>query len=158
MRSGCRGEPFASLFRFHQEAPPTLIARLLAQQITQSSGQGFEVEYRPGAGTIVGTKKAVAKAAADGTTLRLIMANSFIINPILRSNLSYNPLTSFEPICLVGTSPQILAVNGASPYYKLADFVTAARAKPANCPLARTVRQQLSTSPPKCSNMRPTSI
>ena len=105
-----------------------LIARLLAQQITQSSGQGFEVEYRPGAGTIVGTE-AVAKAAADGTTL-LIMANSFIINPILRSNLSYNPLTSFEPICLVGTSPQILAVNGASPYYKLADFVTAARAKP----------------------------
>jgi tripartite-type tricarboxylate transporter receptor subunit TctC len=41
---------------------------LLAQQITQSSGQGFEVEYRPGAGTIKGTE-AVAKAAADGTTL-----------------------------------------------------------------------------------------
>ena len=73
--------------------------------------------------------EAVAKAAADGTTL-LIMANSFIISPIRRSSLSYNPLTSFEPICLLGTSPQILAVNGSSPFYKLAGFVTAARAEP----------------------------
>ena len=83
--------------------------------------------------------EAVAKAAADGTT-PLLMANSFFINPILRSSLSYNPLTSLEPIGLLGTSPQILALNGSSPFYKLTNFVTAARAKPANCPWARAVR------------------
>jgi tripartite-type tricarboxylate transporter receptor subunit TctC len=105
-----------------------LIVRLVSQRISQSNGQGFTVEYRPGAGTIVGTE-AAAKAPPDGTTL-LVMANSFVINPILRSNLSYDPLTSFEPICVLGASPQILAVNGSSPYQKLADLVSAAHAKP----------------------------
>jgi tripartite-type tricarboxylate transporter receptor subunit TctC len=111
-----------------------VIARLLAQQITQSSGQAFVVENRPGAGTIIATE-AVAKAAADGTAL-LLMANSFVINPSLRSNLSYDPLTSFEPICLLATSPQILVVNGASPFHTVADLVTAARGKPGELSIA----------------------
>ena len=66
-----------------------VIARLLAQQITQAGGQAFVVENRPGAGTIIATE-VVAKAAPDGATL-LLMANSFVINPNIRSNLSYCP-------------------------------------------------------------------
>jgi tripartite-type tricarboxylate transporter receptor subunit TctC len=111
-----------------------VIARLLAQQITQSSGQAFVIENRPGAGTIIATE-AVAKAAPDGAAL-LLMANSFVINPSLRSNLSYDPLKSFEPLCLLATSPQILVVNGASPYRTVADLVAAARSKPGELSLA----------------------
>jgi tripartite-type tricarboxylate transporter receptor subunit TctC len=104
-----------------------ILGRLLADQITKVHGQTFIVENRPGAGTVVATE-AVSRAEPDGNTL-LIMANSFVINPIMRKR-NYDPLTSFEPICLLTRSPNIIAVHSASPYRTLQDLVTAARAKP----------------------------
>lgn len=105
-----------------------VIARLLGQQAGQMSGQTFVIENRPGAGTVLATEM-VARAAPDGATL-LLMANSFVINPSLRPNLPYDPLKSFEPICLLINSPQVVVVNGASPYRSFADLVAAAKAKP----------------------------
>jgi len=104
-----------------------IIARLLGEN-TGPGGPTILVENKPGAGTIIATEL-VARAPADGNTLALI-ANSFVINPSLRHNLSYNPLTSFEPVCLLVDSPQLIVVNSASPYRKLADLVAAAKAKP----------------------------
>ena len=104
-----------------------IIARLLGEQ-TGLVGTTVTVENRPGGGTIIGTE-IVARSPADGTTLGLI-ANSFVITPSLRPSLSYNPLTSFEPVCLLVDSPQLIVVNSASPYRTLADLATAARAKP----------------------------
>ena len=86
-----------------------ILARLLANQITQASGQGMVVENRPGGGTVIATE-AVSRAAPDGTTL-LLMANSFVINASLRSHLTYDPLTSFEHICFLAQSPHVLSVN-----------------------------------------------
>src|SRR3712207_3716340 len=60
-----------------------VIARQIAQQAQQGSGQSIVIENRPGAGTIIATDL-VNRAAADGTTL-LLMANSFVINPSLRA-------------------------------------------------------------------------
>jgi tripartite-type tricarboxylate transporter receptor subunit TctC len=71
----------------------------------------------------------VSRATPDGTTL-LLMANSFVINPSVRANLTYDPLTSFDPVCLLVSSPQILVVNASSPFRSLKDFVDAAKAKP----------------------------
>jgi tripartite-type tricarboxylate transporter receptor subunit TctC len=104
-----------------------IIARLLGEH-TGPGGPTVLVENRPGAGTIIGTDL-VARSPADGNTLALI-ANSFIINPSLRPNLAFNPLTSFEPVCLLTDSPQLIVVNSESPYRTLADLVAAARAKP----------------------------
>jgi tripartite-type tricarboxylate transporter receptor subunit TctC len=104
------------------------LARLVTQQATQASGQRFVIENRPGAGTIIGTE-AVARSAPDGTTL-LIMSNSFVINGIMRATLPYDPLTSFEPICFLVDSPQVLAVNQSAPYRTLKELVDAAKAKP----------------------------
>ena len=104
-----------------------VLARLLGQQAGQISGQSFLIENRPGAGTIIATEL-VARSAPDGTTL-LIMANSFVINPSVRAALPYDPF-SFEPVCLLVNSPQVLVVNSASPYKTLVDFLTAARARP----------------------------
>jgi tripartite-type tricarboxylate transporter receptor subunit TctC len=59
----------------------------------------------------------------------LIVANSFIIHPNFKK-LSYDPLTSFEPICLLANSPQVIVVNSTSPCRTLADLISAARAKP----------------------------
>jgi tripartite-type tricarboxylate transporter receptor subunit TctC len=104
-----------------------VIARIIAQQAQQASGQSIVIENRPGAGTIIATDL-VNRAAPDGTTL-LLMANSFVINPSLRATLPYDPL-SFEPICLLVNSPQVIVVNSASPYQSLANFFAAVKARP----------------------------
>ena len=86
-----------------------VIARLLGQQISQSGGPNVVIENRPGAGTIIATEL-VSRAPPDGGTL-LLMANSFVINASVRASLPYDPLTSFDPVCLLVNSPQVLVVN-----------------------------------------------
>lgn len=112
-----------------------IVARLLAEQIGRAQGPTIVVENRPGAGTAIGTE-AVARAAPDGGTL-LINSPEFVINPLLRKQ-SYDPLTSFEPICHLANSPTVIVVNSASPYRTLADLLNAARAKPRDVTMAST--------------------
>jgi tripartite-type tricarboxylate transporter receptor subunit TctC len=104
-----------------------LLMRVLAEQIGKAQNVSTVIENRPGAATIIATE-AVSRAAPDGNTL-LIVANSFIIHPNFKK-LSYDPLTSFEPVCLLATSPQVIVVNSESPYRTLAELIDAARAKP----------------------------
>jgi tripartite-type tricarboxylate transporter receptor subunit TctC len=104
-----------------------LLTRVLAEQIRKAEGVTTVVENRPGAASVVGTE-VVSRAAPDGNTV-LIVANSFIIHPFFKK-LNYDPLTSFEPICLLANSPQVIVVNSTSPYRSLADLIDAARAKP----------------------------
>src|SRR5262249_53215476 len=85
------------------------------------------VENRPGGGTVIGTE-AVERAEPDGRTV-LLVANSFVINPPLQ-RASYNPTTSFDPVCYLAATPMVLVVLGSSPYRTLNDLITAARAKP----------------------------
>ena len=104
-----------------------LLIRVLAEQIGRAQGVSTVIENRPGAASVIGTE-AVSRAAPDGNTV-LIVANSFIIHPNFKK-LSYDPLTSFEPICLLANSPQVIVVNSTSSYRTLADLIDAARAKP----------------------------
>jgi tripartite-type tricarboxylate transporter receptor subunit TctC len=110
-----------------------IVARLLAEQVGRMQGPTIVIENRPGAAQVVATE-AVASAAPDGNTV-LFIANPFVTNPHLRK-VNYNPLTSFEPICRLASSPQLIAVNNSSPYRTLADLLNAARAKPAELTLA----------------------
>ena len=105
----------------------TIVARLLGDQISKAQGPTVLIENRPGGGASI-AYEAVARAAPDGNTL-VINANSFVINPLLRK-VNYDPLTSYEPICYLLTSPQVIVVNSASPYGTLNDLISAARAKP----------------------------
>jgi tripartite-type tricarboxylate transporter receptor subunit TctC len=105
----------------------TVLTRLLAEEISRTYGPTIVVENRPGAGTAIGTE-AVARAAADGNTL-LITNLSLVINPHLHKQ-NYDPLTGFAPVCNLVNVPYFFAVNSASPYRTLAEFVGAARAKP----------------------------
>ena len=112
-----------------------IIARVLGEQIGRTQGVTMLVENRPGGGTVIGTE-ASARAAPDGNTL-LITSVVFVINPHLRK-LNYDPLTSFEPLCNVVQSPQVIVVNGVSPYRTMTDLMNAARAKPGELTLAST--------------------
>jgi len=110
-----------------------ILARLLAEHIGRTQGIGFVVENRAGAGSVIGTE-AVSRAAPDGNTL-LINTPNLVIAAHLR-RLSYDPLTSFEPICELVNSPTVVAVNTASPHRSLADLLNAARAHPGDITLA----------------------
>jgi tripartite-type tricarboxylate transporter receptor subunit TctC len=109
------------------------LVRILADHIGKVNGHTLIVESRPGAGGVIAAE-AVARAAPDGNTL-LINTNGMVINAILRK-VNFDPLTSFEPICYLVSSPQVLVVNSASPYQTLGDLFAAARARPAELSLA----------------------
>jgi tripartite-type tricarboxylate transporter receptor subunit TctC len=104
-----------------------VLTRMVAEKWAQMHGIATVIENRPGAATVLGVE-ATSRAAPDGNTLGLV-ANSFIIHPNFKK-LSYDPLTSFEPVCLLANSPQVIVVNGASPYKTLTEWLDAARAKP----------------------------
>jgi tripartite-type tricarboxylate transporter receptor subunit TctC len=104
-----------------------LLIRVLAEKWSQTHGISTVIEDRPGAASVIGTE-AASRAAPDGNTVAII-ANSFIIHPNFKK-LSYDPLTSFEPICQLANSPQIISVNAASPYKTLTELLDDARAKP----------------------------
>ena len=112
-----------------------IVARLLGEQIGRPNGPTIVVENRPGGGTAIGSE-AVARAAADGTTL-LINSPEFVITPHLRKP-NYEPLTSFEFVCHLVNSPTVIVVNSDSPYRKLSDLLDAARDKPAELSMAST--------------------
>jgi len=109
------------------------LARLVAEQVGRASGFRMVIENRPGAGTVIATE-AVSRAEPDGNTI-LLVANSFVINASLKT-LNYDPLTSFEPVCLLSRSPNVIAVNSASPYRSLSDLIQAAHARPAELTMA----------------------
>lgn len=110
-----------------------ILMRLLAEQITKATGTGTQIENRPGGGTVIAQEQ-VLRAPPDGNTV-LLNANSFVINPHLRK-LAFDPLTSFEPICYLVSSPQMIVVHGNSPHRTLGDLVAAAKAKPGGLTLA----------------------
>jgi tripartite-type tricarboxylate transporter receptor subunit TctC len=104
-----------------------ILARLLGEQVGKLSGATVVTENRPGGGASI-AYEAVARAAPDGNTL-VINGNSLVINPHLRK-VNYDPITSFEPVCYLLASPNVIVVNSTSPYRTLNDYITAARAKP----------------------------
>ena len=109
------------------------LARILGEQIGRARGVTVVIENRPGGGTVTGTE-AVSRAAPDGNTL-LVTAPAFVISPHLRRR-NYDPLTSFEPICQLTRTPMVIAVNSASPYRTLADFLEAGRTNPGGLTVA----------------------
>jgi tripartite-type tricarboxylate transporter receptor subunit TctC len=110
-----------------------LLGRILADYVRQTEGIATVIENRVGAGSVIGTE-AVSRAPPDGTTL-LINTPNIVIAAHLRK-LGYDPLTSFEAICKLGSSPALVVVNTQSPYRSLADLVGAARRQPGTVTLA----------------------
>jgi tripartite-type tricarboxylate transporter receptor subunit TctC len=138
LAQGLAGKTLKVIVPFAPGGLSDVLARVLAQKITENSGQSVLVESRPGAGTVIGTD-AVARAAPDGTTV-LIVSSGFVLIPNLRA-LNYHPLTSFEPICLLVTTPTVLAVNISSPFRSLSEFLAAARIRPGTLSVASTAQQ-----------------
>lgn len=104
------------------------IARIVAQRLSDRSGQRFYVENLPGAGGRTGTNL-VARAAADGHTI-LVVGSGFVVNPALNANLPYDPVKDFAPVTVVASSPNIFVVHPSVPAATLGQFVAVVKAAP----------------------------
>ena len=108
---------------------PDIVARALAEPLSKALGQAVIVENRPGAGGNIAAE-AVAKASADGHTLLMGTNGPLAVSPALYRSLPYDPLRDLAPITLVGTSPNLIAVNPATGVATLGELVERARAEP----------------------------
>jgi len=109
--------------------PVDVIARITANYLQTSLGQGFVVENHAGAGNTIGSKDA-AEATPDGYTLLYSAASGLIIAPLLHPDAGYDPLKSYDPVALVGASSNILVVNPAVPAKTVQELVAYAKANP----------------------------
>jgi tripartite-type tricarboxylate transporter receptor subunit TctC len=114
---------------FPPGGPTDVVARMVAVKLSQSYGQQFIVENRPGAGGTVGSQ-AVAQSAADGYTLLLGSTSSLAMAPSLYKSLGYDPRKSFAPVSLLSSSAQLIAVNAAVPATTLQQLIAMAKDKP----------------------------
>jgi tripartite-type tricarboxylate transporter receptor subunit TctC len=104
------------------------VARLLAQKLSDTHGQQFVIDNRPGAAGSMG-REIVAKAAPDGYTL-LVGDSPHTINVHVLRHVPYDPIRDFTPITLLATSPQIFVVYPGFPAKTLKEFIAAAAAQP----------------------------
>src|SRR5918999_4774134 len=103
-----------------------VLTRALAQAMSESMGQQFVVENRPGAGGTLGLAP-VAKSAPDGYTLVASDVPSHAISATLYTKLPYDVLNDFEPIAMIAGSPMVLATNPAIGVRTLPEFIKFAK-------------------------------
>jgi len=105
------------------------IARVVAQKLSEALGQPAVIDNRAGASGSIGAEIA-ARAAPDGYTLILGTTSTHAIAASVNSKLSYDPVSDFSPISLVGSSPYVVAVHPALAANDLKELIALAKAKP----------------------------
>ena len=111
-----------------------IIARLMAQRLSERLGQPFVIDNRPGAGTNIGVEAGV-HAAPDGYTLLLIPA-SVTTNATLYKNLNFNFIRDAAPIAMISSLPLVMEVNNAVPAKTVTEFIAYAKANPGKISMA----------------------
>ena len=121
--------PIRLLVPFTPGGGTDILARTLAQKMSENMGQPVVVDNRPGANTLVATE-AVARAPADGYTL-LIQVNNLAANATLyRGKMSFDTVKDLAPVTLVAGNPHVLVVTPSLPANNLKEFIALAKAKP----------------------------
>jgi tripartite-type tricarboxylate transporter receptor subunit TctC len=113
---------------FAAAGPTDVVARLIAQKLSDKFGQQFIVDNVPGAGGNIGMGQ-VAKAAGDGHTL-IVVSSSFVVNPSLYKQTPYDALKDFAPITKAGATPNALIVHPSIPAKSVQELVNLIKASP----------------------------
>jgi len=106
-----------------------VIARPLAQKLTEQLGQQVIVDNRGGAGGNIGMEF-VAKSPADGYTLLFALTAQYAVNLSLYPKLPYDPVRDYAPISLLANAPYLLVVHPALPAKSVAELVALVKARP----------------------------
>jgi tripartite-type tricarboxylate transporter receptor subunit TctC len=108
--------------------PNDIMARLIAQKLSEALGGQFYVENSPGAGGTIGAG-AVAGAPGDGHTL-LVANQDVIVQPIIKSKVPYDPFKSFTPVTLVVSAPEMIVVHPSLPVKDMKELIELLKANP----------------------------
>ena len=108
--------------------PNDIMARLIAQKLSEALGGQFYVENSPGAGGTIGAG-AVAGAPGDGHTL-LVANQDVIVQPIIKSKVPYDPFKSFTPVTLVVSAPEMIVVHPSLPAKDMKELIGLLKANP----------------------------
>jgi tripartite-type tricarboxylate transporter receptor subunit TctC len=121
-------KPVRVIVPFAAGGPNDLMARLIAQGLSERLGKQFYVENIGGAGGNIGTGQA-ARATADGYTI-LTVAPSYVANPALFDSVPYDPVKSFDAVTIAATAPTVLTVHPSVPANTVAELIAAIKATP----------------------------
>ena len=126
--AGYPEHPVKVIVPFAAGGPTDVMARLIAQKMSEDLKQQFYVENRPGAGGNIGMAEA-ARANPDGYTL-LVASSSYVVNPSLYAKAPYDPYKDFAPITLAAASPNILVVNASFPAKTVKELIEVLKKDP----------------------------
>jgi tripartite-type tricarboxylate transporter receptor subunit TctC len=121
-------KPVRIVVAFGPSGATDIMARLMAQWLSERLGQAFIVENRPGAGGNIGTE-AVVRAAPDGYTLLLAVSPN-AINATLYDKLKFNLITDVVPVAGIMRAPHIMLVHPSFPAKTVPEFIAYAKANP----------------------------
>jgi tripartite-type tricarboxylate transporter receptor subunit TctC len=127
--AGYPNKPIKIVVGYSPGGANDILARLVAQKMSETFAQQVVVENRPSTAAIIGTE-AVAKAAPDGYTLLMGASGPIVFNPALYSKLPYSPTRDLAPVSIVGSFPLILVVQGQGSLRGLKDLVDFSKQHP----------------------------
>jgi tripartite-type tricarboxylate transporter receptor subunit TctC len=107
----------------------SLVARVVAEKMSETLGQSIVVENRGGAGGTIGARY-VAKSAADGYTLLLGYTGTLAIGPSLYANAGFEPRKDFAAVGRIGSAPTMLVVHPSLPVQSVPELIAYAKANP----------------------------
>ena len=110
------------------------VGRMLAQKLSEQTGQAFVIENKPGGNGIIGAD-IVAKAPADGYTL-LFNASTFTTAPMTMKSTPYGVVKDFAPVALVAKAPLSVAINKNLPITDIKSLIAYAKANPGSMSFA----------------------
>jgi tripartite-type tricarboxylate transporter receptor subunit TctC len=125
---GYPNRPVRVVVGFPAGGPTDIIARIVAQRLSDSLGQQFYVENIGGAGGNTASGQ-VARANPDGYTIMAI-STGFLVNPSLYAKVPYDPVKDFAAVTLVAVSPNVVVVNPQVPAKTLPELVQLIRNNP----------------------------
>jgi tripartite-type tricarboxylate transporter receptor subunit TctC len=114
---------------FPPGGPTDILARVLAQRLSEVWGQPVVIENLPGANTAIAAAR-VAKMPPDGYTLLAAMDVTLVLNPITARNLAYDPLKDFAPISLASKNTSLMSVRAEDGPRTVKELIARARANP----------------------------
>ncbi len=120
-------QPVKIIVSYPPGSPDDLIARILAQKLSEAGGR-FYVENLPGAGGMIGTATA-ARALPDGCTMVIVNQN-FVVQPAIGEQLAYEVPDSLTPVTLLIAAPETISVNPSVPATTIKELIALVKADP----------------------------
>ncbi len=121
--------PIRYIVPFAPGGTTDILGRVVGEKLGPILGQTIVIENKPGQGGSVGAAE-LARAAPDGHTIGGGTISSHAINATLYDKLPYDPVTSFAPITMYATQPNVLLVHPSVPATTLREFVALLKASP----------------------------